>query len=234
MGANQGMAGSAYSNVQRRVQSLRDQGIQQGQLQTEAAYNRGTAAKDRAQQAAFDMQGAEGTYMDRQGKLRDERGNLVTNVAGSKGRVAGTEMDMRLGRAGLAQQLATGTATRRAGLLSAAEAQKRGLSQGEIDSMNAQQAGRLGFAGGIFGAGAQVAGSLLSKGVKSGGGGGGIPPPQPDRGGGYPDASGGAYPYNQQNPLMSGFPGYGAQQNQSRPGIGPYQSQYSGNQYAGR
>ena len=47
MAQNQNQAGQAFSNVQKRMQSLRDQGVAQGWNQTEAAYNRGIGALDR-------------------------------------------------------------------------------------------------------------------------------------------------------------------------------------------
>ena len=47
MAQNQNQAGQAFSNVQKRMQSLRDQGVAQGWNQTEQAYNRGIGALDR-------------------------------------------------------------------------------------------------------------------------------------------------------------------------------------------
>lgn len=47
MAQSQNQAGQAFANVQKRLQALRDQGIQQGWTQTENAYNRGIGALDR-------------------------------------------------------------------------------------------------------------------------------------------------------------------------------------------
>lgn len=47
MAQNQNQAGQAFSNVQKRMQALRDQGVAQGWSQTENAYNRGIGALDR-------------------------------------------------------------------------------------------------------------------------------------------------------------------------------------------
>jgi hypothetical protein len=50
MAQNMNQSGQAFANVQKRMQSLRDQGIAQGQLQTNLAYDRGQNAMDRYSQ----------------------------------------------------------------------------------------------------------------------------------------------------------------------------------------
>ncbi len=47
MAQNQNQAGQAFANVQRQKQSLRDQGLAQGIMQTQAAWERGQQSKDR-------------------------------------------------------------------------------------------------------------------------------------------------------------------------------------------
>jgi hypothetical protein len=47
MAQNSNQAGQAFANVQQRMQALKDQGVAQGWLQTQNAYNRGVGALDR-------------------------------------------------------------------------------------------------------------------------------------------------------------------------------------------
>lgn len=68
----QSQAGQAFSNVQKRMQSLRDQGIEQGWNQTDKAYDRGQGARDRYGSSIQMQSGLEDAYTGRMGGLRAE------------------------------------------------------------------------------------------------------------------------------------------------------------------
>lgn len=89
-GQNQNAAGTAMANTQRRMQSLRDQGIDRGYSESDKGYNRGQSAIDRANADVASYAGAGRT-------ARTEQGNISGEEAGygekSQGLTTGNARD---------------------------------------------------------------------------------------------------------------------------------------------
>jgi hypothetical protein len=84
---NMAQAGQAYANTQRRIQALRDQGIEKGFERTDAAYQAGLGVRDRLRQSIFDVDTAEGSYLNKMAGLEGRRSNLAEGILGSQGRM---------------------------------------------------------------------------------------------------------------------------------------------------
>ena len=164
-GQNMSQAGQAMANVQARQQNLRDQGIQQGWLQTQNAYERGENARDRQMKNISSLQSAQGADIAQQGQLRGELGGYATDLAGSQS-----------GMAGLKNNNDVSALQRQAGLVSGEASANRAWDTADLQTANAQQAAKLGmitavpslfgsFVGG--GAGAQAMGGLTGQGQVS-------------------------------------------------------------------
>ena len=174
MGQNMSQAGQAYANVQRRMQNLRDQGLQEGWNQTDMAYQRGERAQDRWRQSTSDLQNVQGTNIQQQGWLRGEQGGYSGSILGSRNRVndantnvglmkAQDQRDYDSGLGSLRYQLDTGSLDR----TSALEAMKFGrdtskdLAKMQVDSAQSisDARSRDALIGAIFGAGGRAVGA---------------------------------------------------------------------------
>jgi len=70
---NAQQGGQAFANVQRRVQGLRQQGIEQGMAQSDKQYERGERSKEQAGRRRGEFMGAEGDQAQRTASQRGER-----------------------------------------------------------------------------------------------------------------------------------------------------------------
>ena len=87
---NMSQSGQAFANTQRRVQNLRDQGVQQGISMSNQQYDRGEAARDRRTSAARDYEGVGARMRDEQTGYRGEAQGYGQETRGSKSKVADT------------------------------------------------------------------------------------------------------------------------------------------------
>jgi len=71
--ANQSQAGEAYAQAQRRMNDLKQQGIDRGFDESNRQYERGQGAKDRYRQSIGDVAGAERDFHQGQRGFRDEQ-----------------------------------------------------------------------------------------------------------------------------------------------------------------
>ena len=80
--ASQGQAGQAYARSQRQMDTLRQQGIAQGFIESDKQYNRGLDVRDRTQQGVKDLDNLENNYLGKQKGLRDERNRYAADRMG--------------------------------------------------------------------------------------------------------------------------------------------------------
>lgn len=164
-GQNMSQAGQAYANTQRRIQSLRDQGLQMGFERSDKQYERGQGALDRYRQSIGDISGAENNYLQQQAALRGEQGlygnNILANQLAQTDRQQGynkEDLESTLGRANFAYQDTAGT-----NALEQGQSDQYYQGQRQIAALQQQQAfqnnmAKQGIYGQIAVAGAQTAG----------------------------------------------------------------------------
>lgn len=148
-------AGQAMAQTQQQMERLRQQGLEQGWLQTQAAYDRGQGAKDRYRQGLGDIQGAQGQYLAGQQGLRGEMAGY------GQGRL---ESKYRGGQA--AYEAGMSPLMRKMGMVSQEGDIRRGIygSRAQIEAGEAAGKSQMlggvfgGFAGGFAGGLGQVAG----------------------------------------------------------------------------
>ena len=150
--SSQQQAGAAMGNVQKRVADLRQQGIDQGMLQTQAAYARGQGALDRYRQSTGDIQYASGANIAQQGSLRGEQSGLAGALAGSEQRQANNQYGYDAQMAGISQGVYGADINRQQGLVTGQYGQQMGMLSGDIQASNATQAAKAGMIPGILGA----------------------------------------------------------------------------------
>jgi hypothetical protein len=178
----QRQAGEAYSNVQRRMQGLRDQGLQAnlsnrnrgmdaGFERTDAAYNAGQDAKDRQENLMRDRRGLENEFRNFQMNNRGEVNGFNTNIHAvdtgkTTRRISAASEDRDMNMQGQASRIAE--QMRRAGVGEAAIAAK-------LAEMQSQLAGRQAIVGGVAKLGGTVAGAYFGgpQGAAAGGAAGG-------------------------------------------------------------
>jgi hypothetical protein len=233
---NQSQAGQAMSNVQKRQQNLKDQGLQQGWLQSQAAYDRGQGTLARQQGNVGALQSAQGTNLAQQQGLRGEQNQYGGQYLDSRNRQDTGKADVMGGLAGIQQQNTTGDLQRQAGLVSGEAGADRAMQTGDLQALNAQQTGRLQATSGLLGGGAgAMIGSVFGGGAGaqagSYAGGGFLSSTQ----GGQPQQYGSGAPGTSLNGAASMF-GYGQQQpqqpyvqNQQNPNPTGYGPQQQGN-----
>ena len=89
---SQRQAGEAYSNTQRRMQNLRDQGLQTGLNFHGQAYQAGRDAKDRYGNAMKDQEGVAARGIQNMGALRGERGGFQAAMNQQQGARSGRKL----------------------------------------------------------------------------------------------------------------------------------------------
>ncbi len=172
MGQNMSQAGAAMANTQRRIQGLRDQGIERGYSESDKAYGRGQDANARYRQSIGDVESAGG-------RNREELGGYTKQNLG----LAREKYDIGTGQAkenmtgegalsGLSHQLGTAGTNRRL-----ASSQKN--TAGMVEDQNSRIKGFQGSKeqkakglSGLFSAGGGMLGNMFG-GKGNGGGGGG-------------------------------------------------------------
>jgi len=174
MGQSQNQAAGAFQNTQRRMQNLRDQGLQMGFERTDKAYGAGQDAKKRQadlvnQHGNLIQQGAQvGTG------LRNEQGANAQAIAQSVGRGALADQDA----ADRKYNVTTGTAAQVRGIEQGIRDQDigdaqsdAGVTQNAIDSYTGKQdsknaardAQNAAMLGAGIGAAGQVAGAYMGR-----------------------------------------------------------------------
>lgn len=133
-GQNMAQAGSAYGKTQQRIQSLRDQGIQQGLAQSNAQYDRGVAARNANLNATQAYQQAGMNNQNSQQNYRGERSGFSGDIANSQANKYNTQFGAdqsvagnRLGDLREDYGMNTGLANAQYG-----NAQNRGLQEQDI------------------------------------------------------------------------------------------------------
>lgn len=139
-GANMSQAGQAAFNAQKRMNDLRQQGMDVGREESGKQYDRGQSAKDRYRGSVADYAGASSDEYNRQHAENQERFDMGSGVAGLG---YGTQMD---------------DYNRRQAALGNKYGQQMANYQGQAQQSSAEQAGKLGFIGSMANAGAKVAG----------------------------------------------------------------------------
>lgn len=89
---SQRQAGEAYANTQRRMQALRDQGLQTGLAFHGKAYEAGLNAKDRFRNALMDREGLTQRDVALQQGLRGERGGFQDQISAQQARRSGLDL----------------------------------------------------------------------------------------------------------------------------------------------
>lgn len=89
---SQRQAGEAYANTQRRMQALRDQGLQTGLAFHGKAYEAGLNAKDRFRNSLVDREGLTQRDVALQQGLRGERGGFQDQISAQQGRRSGLDL----------------------------------------------------------------------------------------------------------------------------------------------
>lgn len=171
--ANLGQASMAMSNAQNQMNKLRQQGIQQGFVESDRQYQRGQQAKDRYRQSVGDMMTGEQGYQDMMQRYRQERGDIYGDKMGMGVGMANQRYGMNTGTSGLAHQLAMGRENRQLGAIDMYYGGQQGLMQAQMQAAAAEQAGKRDLLGNIITGGGKVAGSYFHGAGAGGGGGGG-------------------------------------------------------------
>ena len=148
---NQMQAGQAYANVQKQMQDLQNQGIQQGWTQTQNAYANGQNAQTMAQNTLGNMQGMAGQNLQQQGYAGNMMGNYAQALSGSQTQQAQNLYNMKSGQAGLQNQLANQSLERLTGLTQGQAGIMQSMVSNDINSANQEQAGKMGAYGQIAG-----------------------------------------------------------------------------------
>ena len=84
MAGSQRQAGEAYANTQRRMQSLRDQGLQTGLAAHQNQYDMGQQARNFNQQVIGNSANLQSQAISGLGSLRGERGGYQGDIAGAQ------------------------------------------------------------------------------------------------------------------------------------------------------
>lgn len=179
-GANMSQAAQAYGNVQKRMQNLRDQGLNQGFARSDLQYQRGQDAQSRYRQSIGDISAAQNDYLGQQQNLRGEQsgygGNIFDTQAGMANRDynnIGEDLSYKNSSIGRTSALDQGNALQNQGLINTRYGNQQAALQSDLAGTNAAAAGRLSAIGGLIGAGAGAYGA--SQGMGGGGAGGGSP-----------------------------------------------------------
>lgn len=168
MGANQAQSGTAYANTQRRVQNLRDQGLDRGFQQSDKAYAAGLDAQDRYRRSVGDYEGAFDRNQGREAAYRKEFGDRSQSTLDAKNQWGNDVFNLDSGMSDLSHKLATGGLTREEARNNryyggGIEAQMGKASRADAENARKQQ---------LLGGGIQGLFGMLGGG---GGGGGGAP-----------------------------------------------------------
>lgn len=92
--ANQNQAGQAFANTQKQMQSLKEQGLAQGFLQADKAYQAGERAQDRNRATIGDMSSLENQNAQRQGAFRGEQAGYGNAAMGLGLGLANSDLDL--------------------------------------------------------------------------------------------------------------------------------------------
>lgn len=149
MGQNMAQSGQAYSNTQRRIQNLRDQGLQKGFERTDQAYNQGLDAQNQYGKSIGNYEGASDRQLGRDKGFRDEIGGYS-----SKTRDSNTHMS------NINNQVNAGGILRNMGVASDYTNSKLSDINGRIASDNANDAANRQTAGTVVQVGATAAGTM--------------------------------------------------------------------------
>lgn len=198
--AAQRQAGEAYSNTQRRMQGLQDQGLERGFEQSDKAYNAGLGAQDKYRQSMGDYEGVMDRNVSRQSNLRGEQSGYGENIRGSGTRQADTARGVEGGilnrKMGASQEdygLDTGLARDVYGRDTARTAAGQQRSdykadrtyqdvQDKLRGIDAEAARNRGIAGGVISGGTSIASMAMGAPPMGGGGMAGATPPGPQQG----------------------------------------------------
>jgi hypothetical protein len=80
--ANQAQSGKAYANTQKQMSDLKQQGLTQGLLQSDKAYQAGERAQGRASDTIRNVADAEGQYINKASGLRGEQAGIGSDIMG--------------------------------------------------------------------------------------------------------------------------------------------------------
>jgi hypothetical protein len=81
---NMAQSGQAFANTQKRIQALKQQGIEQGLTQSNQQYNRGQDAREFAQKSVGAYEGANNRMNNEQADFRGEIGTQQNNIRSSQ------------------------------------------------------------------------------------------------------------------------------------------------------
>lgn len=142
--ASQAQSGAAYANTQRRMANLRDQGLQQGFIESDRQYQRGERARDRYSNTIGDVQRGSLAESQRGEAARNEQTGLADRTTNMK---YGRQRE-KLGAGQAISGLQYGQAQAGIGRDQAAEDYRLGnKQQGYVNQMNdisQRQAGVMG------------------------------------------------------------------------------------------
>lgn len=172
-GQNQTQASQAAANVQRRVQNLRDQGLERGFDESAKQYERGERARDRAQNYTKDFQDAEGREFERGRQSRADiygLNNDATNMGLEREK---DDFGLSSGMSGLRHGLGERKGNRELASIGSKYDTLSAGKQAQLKADTAAQAGQMGMFGQL---GGTLLGGLLGGGggMFGGGGGGGL------------------------------------------------------------
>ncbi len=174
---NQRQAGEAYSAAQRRMQNLRDQGLQMGFDRTDAAYAAGESARTRRENVARDRRSHEGEFRgfemanrgEREGLRQNERASEMSRFGRQTSR-AGEDrgMAMELERARMAEVMRSAGASEAAIQL---KLQQMAAEQAQYASMVGSGVSAVGsvFGGMTGGPAGAAAGNAVGQGIGNSG-----------------------------------------------------------------
>jgi hypothetical protein len=97
---NQRQSGEAFAAAQKRMMDMREQGLSKGLEQSNAMYDRGQVAQDRAAGRIGEYEGGMDRNIDRQRGFRDEQQNYAADRMGVQRGMAAEEFDIGQGLAG--------------------------------------------------------------------------------------------------------------------------------------
>lgn len=161
---NQQQASQAYQAARRRMDNLKQQGIERGFDESSKQYERGQAAKDRYRQSVGDYEGGMDRNIGRQGRFRTEDMDIGRELYGHEQGMADREYGGRSSQDSLSAAHARAGQNRELSQLDALYGNKQAGIANQMAEANAENAAKSQMAGGILQAGATAAGAYYGGG----------------------------------------------------------------------
>lgn len=167
---NQQQASGAYQAARRRMDALKQQGIERGFDESGKQYERGQMAKDRYRQSIGDYEGGLDRNIARQGRFRDEDVALGERLHGVESGVASRRFGGAAAKGSLQRGNVYNRSNRELSQLDAIYGNRQAGIANQIAEANAENAQKSGMIGGILQAGATGAGAYYggAQGAKTG------------------------------------------------------------------